>query len=459
MYRKSTYLFIVNSINRFLNFFLRIVLRAVLGANGFGMIAVVLPIQNLILTITSYAISPSVSKFVSEDEAKGEFRDLYPFAFILVGIALFVFGFLITPSFASFLSEDFGEDIVLPLRVMFLGIPFGILFSIFTGIYFGRQMAKKVAIALFIVQLSTITFAYLMGIEYGVSGAVLSFFVAYILGTIFLFASMFRRMSLAIDWKRACEMLRFSLPIIITSIAIVTIVQIDIVVLGRYYTTHETSMYGLVTPTARLVPAFSVALSSLLLPRISSLKASNSHAEIERTFSKAFDVGFTVSLPFTLLIFSFSKEILYVLFDSLEATQSLRVLSIGMFFYSLYYLISSSLQGIGRPRIPMYILGSCALLDVILCFLLIPGNSLLGAATATSISMFTAFLVIFFYARPKGMPKLLNLASVVPLIIIERYLGILDGKMITVVVYSLVGLIYLYLYNRFNGILDVVRNE
>jgi len=416
-------------------------------------------VQNLILTITSYATSPSISKFVSEDEARGEFKDLYPFVFIFVGIALFILGFLMAPGFASFLSEDFGTEIVTPLRVMFLGIPFGILFSIFTGIYFGKQRAKKVAMALFIVQSFTIVLAYILGIEYGVEGAVISFFLAYIIGTLYLLIYLMRTRGWAMDWERAKAMVRFSLPVIVTSFAIVTIFQVDILVLGRYYTTYETSIYGLVTPTARLVPAFSVALSALLLPKMSSLKASNPNTEIERTFTKAFDVGFTVSLPFALLIFSFSREILYVLFDSVDATMSLRILAVGMFFYSLYYLISSALQGLGRPRVPMYILSSCALLDVILCFLLIPTRSLEGAALATSISMFVAFVLVFIYSRPKKVPRLLNMASVVPLLLFEWYFGVLDGKILTVVAYSFAGLIYIYIYNRINGVLDVVKND
>ncbi|MBN1786302.1 MAG: flippase [Candidatus Methanofastidiosa archaeon] len=460
MYRKSTYLFIVNSINRVLNFLLRIVLRAVLGVEGFGTIAVILPIQNLILTITSYAISPSVSKYVSEDEAKGGLRDLYPFLFIPLGLVLFLLGYLMAPSFASFLSEDFGQEIVTPLRVMFLGIPFGVIFSIFSGIFFGKQLARKVAYSLLIVQASTIVLAYLMGLSMGVSGAVLSFFLAYVVGTFFLLTPVARQMAKwSVDWGRGRQMIRFSLPILVTSLAIVSIFQVDIVVLGRYYTTYETSLYGLVTPTARLIPAFSIALSTMLLPKLSSLKVNNFHDEIERTLSKAFDVGFTVSLPFSLLIFSFSREILFVLFDSTEATRSLMILSIGMLFYSLYYLLSSSLQGLGKPRVPMYILSFCALLDVALCFALIPGSSIDGAATATAISMGVAFILVFLYIRPKKMPRLANVLSVIPLIAFERMVGVLDGKATTFAVYMSVGLIYLFLYNRYNGTLDVLRNE
>jgi len=170
-------------------------------------------------------------------------------------------------------------------------------------------------------------------------------------------------------------------------------------------------------------------------------------------------VGFKVSLPFALLILSFSREILYVLFDSVEATQALRILAVGMFFYSMYYLISSCLQGLGRPRIPMYILSSCAFLDIILCFILIPSYSVEGAALATSTSMFVAFLLAFLYSRPNKIPKVLNIASVIPLLLFERCVGILDGKIMTVAVYMVAGLIYFYVYNRLNGVLDVVFND
>lgn len=460
MYRKSTYLFVVNSINRVLNFILRIVLRAVLGTTGFGELAVILPVQNLILTITSYAISPSVSKHVSEDETRGEFKDLYPFLFIFIGLLIFVFGYLISPIFASFLSDDFGGSIVGPLRVMFLMIPFGVIFSVFTGICFGRQKARNAAYALFIVQVSTLSLAYVLGYSFSVDGVVFSFMLAYIVGSLYLFIPYMGKMKKwGLDMVRGRAMLKYSIPVLFTSIAIVTIFQVDIIILGRYFTTKETSLYGLVTPTARLVPAFSIALSTMLLPKLSSLKATNSHEELERTFNKAFDVGFTVSLPFALMIFSFSREILFVMFNSVEATSSLRILSFGMFFYSMYYLLSSSLQGVGKPKVPMAVLSACAILDIVLCFILIPEHSLNGAAMATGSSMFVAFLVMFLYVRPKKLPRIQNVLTIIPLILFERYFGVLGDRYVTVAVYFIVGLIYLLAYIKYNGILGVLRHE
>ncbi|MHC1605628.1 MAG: flippase [Candidatus Methanofastidiosia archaeon] len=458
MYRKSSYLFVANMANRALNFLLRIVLRAVLGVSGFGTIAVILPIQNMILTVTSYAVSPTVSKFVSEDYEIKKKHDLSPFVFIFVGIIFLVIGIALSKSFADFLSDDFGSEIVNILRVMFCVVPLGILFSIFTGIFFGKRKAKVVAISLFIVQCSSVVFAYFLGMSIGIRGAVISFSIAYVVGIIFVLINFLKEdFDTTFDKSRCLEMIKFSLPMLVTSLAIVAIFQADIVILGRYYSTEQTSVYGLVTPTARLIPSFSIALSSMLLPKLSSLKASNSREKISKTIEKAFEVGFVVSLPFALCIIAFSKEILYVLFYAVEGNYALKILAVGMFCYSMFYLFSSSVQGIGKPGVPMYVLSLCAVLDIVFCFLLIPRYGILGAGTATSLSMIMAFVIMLAYVKPGHIPRLMNLISFLPLFIFEKVVGIVDGRIETIVVYSVVGLIYFAAYIKLNRLYEIFR--
>ncbi len=458
MYRKSAYLFVVNMVNRSLNFLLRIMLRAILGLTDYGILAVILPVQNLILTVTSYAVSPSVSKYVSEDEASGRDVGSYPFTFILVGLALCVFGLVGSPYIISFLSADFGEELIWPLRALFFVIPVGVLFSVFTGIFFGKQKARVVAYALFIVQASTVGLAYALGLIGGIMGAVCSFFVGYLLGVLFI-AYHYRSFARSpeFDRKRAASMVRFSLPLLATSLAIVSIFQIDIVILGRYYSTVETSLYGLVTPTARLIPALSIALATMLLPKVSELHAKGISAT--DTISRAIEVGMVASLPFAICIFSFAPEILYVLFDAVDATAALRILSVGMLCYALYYLVSSSLQGMGNSRPPMYIIVCAAVVDVVLCFLLIPPYGITGAAVATSTSMILSFVLIFCYMRPAVHPRLSLILSVIPLLVFEHLVGTVGGKAATFAVYGAVGCLYLIAYVKYTGLLNIIRDE
>jgi stage V sporulation protein B len=460
MYKKSLYLFIANSLNRALNFILRIVLRIALGTTGFGIIAVILPVQNLILTITSYAVTPTVSKYVSDDRARQRGEDPYPFLFAIVGIIIFLIGMVLAPTFAAFLSPQFEKAIIGPLRIMFTVVPVGVVFSVLTGIFFGRQRATIVAGALFSVQAITVAAAYALGVSFGIDGAVCAFIIAYAAGIGVLLVPYLRSVSAhGIDWSRARSMLLFSVPMLITSLGIVTLFQADILVLGRYYGPDETAVYGLVAPTARLIPSFAIALSMMLLPRLSELAALSSTAQASRTVSRAVSITAIVSLPMTYSIMAFSEEILYVLFNATEAVTALRVLALGMFCYSLFYVLSSSLQGYDKPQVPMYALIACALLDVVLCFVLIPPYGILGASVATGASLALAFAVLFAYVRPTIHIPLLNVAGIVPLVVFERLVGAVGGQLTTVVIYGIAGMVYMVAVVRYNGLLTVLREE
>lgn len=461
MFRKSAYLFFVNMANRVLNYFLKIILRIVLGATDYGIIAVVLPVQNMLLTVTSYAVSPTVSRSVSRDGAMGKKDTAYPLYFLIIGGILAIVGFFAAPLFASFLSEEFGNDVVTPLRIMFLVLPVGVLFSIFTGIYFGKGRARVAAYGLFIVQVATLIAACVLGMWGGMVGVACAFMAAYAVGAVYMGLRWYRtfRPSMEASWDKGKEMLRFSLPMLLTSLAIVTIFQLDIIVLGRYYTTEETAIYGLVMPTSRLVPSLAVALSTMLLPKLSSLSHTESVESMMSTVKRAFDVGFVASLPFTLLIFAFSDEVLYVLFESGSASVALKILSVGMLFYSMYYLLSSAAQGMGNPRTPMQIIVACAGLDIILCFALIPRYGITGAAISTSSTMVFAFILICAHLRIRYLPALANILSAIPLLAFEMVFGIVGTKATTFVVYAAVGTVYLLVYAQINGLIRIFRDE
>ncbi|RZN49944.1 flippase [archaeon] len=460
MYKKSLYLFIANTLNRALNFILRIVLRIALGSTGFGIIAVILPVQNLILTITSYAVTPTVSKYVSEDRARQQGEDPYPFLFAVVGIILFAAGMVLAPAFASFLSPQFEKAIIGPLRIMFAVIPIGVVFSVLTGIFFGRQRAAIVAGALFLVQVVTVASAYVLGISLGVDGAVFAFIIAYAAGIAVLLVPYLRSVSAhGFDWTRARSMLRFSLPMLVTSLGIVTLFQADIIVLGRYYGPDETAVYGLVAPTSRLIPSFAIALSMMLLPRLSELTARRSTHLARRTVSRALSVTAIVSLPLTFSLMAFSEEVLFVLFDTTEAVMPLRILAFGMLCYSLFYVLSSSLQGYDKPHVPMYALSVCAVLDVVLCFMLIPRYGILGASVATGASLAIVLIVLFSYVRPSLDIPVLNMAGIIPLVVFEHFVGIVGGPVTTVVIYGLAATVYMVAVVHYNGLLALMREE
>ncbi|MCK4311043.1 MAG: oligosaccharide flippase family protein, partial [Methanomicrobia archaeon] len=61
MFKKSLMLFGTNILNRGFNFLFRVLLKNILSTTEFGILSVILPVQSLIVMLTSYGITPSIS--------------------------------------------------------------------------------------------------------------------------------------------------------------------------------------------------------------------------------------------------------------------------------------------------------------------------------------------------------------------------------------------------------------
>ncbi len=96
-----------------------------------------------------------------------------------------------------------------------------------------------------------------------------------------------------------------------------------------------------------------------------------------------------IVIPMCIGISLFSTPILQITFPKfLDAAPALSILVIGMTFYSLFAISSSIVQGIGNPRIPMYVLVTGAIATFILNWLMVPIYGIVGGAIATTIACF-----------------------------------------------------------------------
>ena len=444
MFKKSLMLFGTNILNRGFNFLFRVLLKNILNTTQFGIFSVITPVQSLILMLTSYGITPSISKFVSEYKAKKENYTKSSFGFIFIGLILFGVLFLLASPFSSFFGKEF-SNYEYYFRIAIIIVPFGIIFSIFTGIFMGIKRVKIVSILLIIMQIFSLIFGISMAF-YKFSLIFLAFGFGYSISS-FFGIYFYRKYDIngIFSFSEFKKIFKFSLPISATAIGLVFLFNTDIIILGHYFTPLETSIYGIVMPTARLIPAFSIALASVVLPEISEKMALKER--IEEKIKNSFSLNFYMSVPITVLVFAFSKEILYVISGETSGYNALRILSIGMFAYSIYYTSNSIFQGTDRPQIPAEIMGFTVILNIFLNFLLIPEYSIFGAGLATSISCIFAASSSLVLLKPKLSFDLRYLIILLPLFIFEYLIG-LHGRFLTFLIYGIFGgcilLIYLY---------------
>ncbi|WP_263640850.1 lipid II flippase MurJ [Methanobrevibacter arboriphilus] len=110
---------------------------------------------------------------------------------------------------------------------------------------------------------------------------------------------------------------------------------------------------------------------------------------LSKYVSQSYKYSMLIVIPMCIGISLFSTPILQITFPKfLDAAPALSILVIGMTFYSLFAISSSIVQGIGNPRIPMYVLVTGAIATFILNWLMVPIYGIVGGAIATTIACF-----------------------------------------------------------------------
>ncbi len=374
----------------------RVLMGRMLTPYEFGLLNLALPIQYLILILTSSGVAPSVAKFVSECDAKGEVErgrrvmaSVVVF-YTLVGFALSFFFILLSPAIGIYVFHE--PSAVTPLMISSLSIGFGFTVAAYTGIFQGRRRMDFMAATLALQQGLRIIFAVAMVYGgYRVIGGILGSTLGFV-AAVPVAHALFKRSQNefgGFSLEEFKEVFRFSLPISATALASFVLTYGDIILVGFYLNTEDVGIYSAASPTSRLLLAFSTALYATLLPSIAGLKSGGRGKEIREYALQAYKMLLLVFLPLLALSYVFSTPIITILFgDSYAAAAApFSVLMIGTLFFGIFTLNSGIFQGVGRPALPMRILMIAAVFDVFLNAILIPRYALMGAAVATSSSM------------------------------------------------------------------------
>lgn len=402
---------------RVLGYLYRVIAGRMLTPYEFGILNLALPIQYMVIVLSSSGIAPAISKFVSEHEAKKDVkkRDLVISSslvfYTLLGTVFGLVFYLASPYVGLYLFND--EHVVGPLKIASVALPFGILVAVYTGIFQGFKRMEYMGGTLVLEQILRIGFAVLlMSISFSAVNAILGSTLGFI-AVLPAAYMLFRRMGLRISrysFDEFKKVFRFSLPVSATALASFTLAYIDILLLGHFLSAEEVGIYSAASPTSRLVMAFSAALYAVMLPSISEINAKRDSAQLKKYVGYAYKLSVAILLPVTLVSVLLSEPIITTLFGAsyAAAATSFEILVVGTAFLGIFTLNSSIFQGVGKPGTPMAILISAAVLDVVLNLTLIPRFEITGAAAASTLTF------VF--------------AGVASTVLLRRYLNIIKKK-------------------------------
>lgn len=421
--RGSLIIFIGNIIFRLGGYIYRFLMAILLGPTAYGILGITLPFQGIFQTLSAGGLPPAIAKYVAEYEAVDEKdmarQTIYTALKIMVFLGLF-FGVMMIFVVAPFLAYTYLQKpaALIPLQIVGLITPFSVIVGAFRGAFQGVYKMEYIVYTRAVEQLGMILFAtafVLIGLSTvgALWGTVLGYSLS-VVAAIYIFKfHMGKYIPKASDdfiftrrdeLKLATTLVKFSIPVIITAIAEMLIYNICTIVMGKFLTFNDIGFFAAADPIARLPLIISISIATTILPASSEAFKLKDISALQNYVSEAYKLSLLFVVPMCVGLALFATPTLAILYFKnpayIAGASALAILSIGMTFYSIFSISTSIIQGIGNPRIPMYILIGGAIVTSVLNWAMVPTMGIAGGALATSIAcLFMMIPCVFFVFR------------------------------------------------------------
>lgn len=379
-----------------ISFLSTLVIGRLLGPEGYGAIALGSAALATVSTLVLLGMHTGVGRFLPRYDDPARRRGVLVSAFQLVlPLSLLAGGGLIVfaePIAASVFSD---ESVAPVLRVFGLAMPFASVEKLAVG---GIQGTKRSTPKVFVENVTAhitrlVLAVIILALGFDAAGVawayVLGHAAAAMLGVYYLYryTSLFTRTE-ATPMHR--ELLAFSAPLIVSSIMVKILADIDTFLLGYFVSTADVGIYNVLYPLATMLTAVLASFGFLFVPILSELHAEGDVAEMKHMYQLVTKWIFMVSLPIVLVIALFPELLLRYTYgpDYVEGAFALSILAVGFFIHAVAGPNYKTLTAMGNTRLIMYDNIGAAALNVALNVVLIPRYSYLGASVATVISYF-----------------------------------------------------------------------
>ena len=444
--RGSFIIFIGNIIFRLGGYIYRFLMAILLGPTAYGILGITLPFQGIFQTLSAGGLPPAIAKYVAEYEAVNEKdmarQTIYTALKIMVFLGFF-FGVLMIFVVAPWLADHYLHKpaALIPLQIVGLITPFSVIVGAFRGAFQGVYKMEYIVYTRAVEQLGMILFAtafVLIGLSTvgALWGTVLGYSLS-VVAAVYIFkfhmgkfipeateGFVFTKRD---ELKLAGTLVKFSIPVIITAIAEMLIYNICTIVMGRFLTFDDIGFFAAADPIARLPLIISISIATTILPASSEAFKLKDIQSLQKYVSEAYKFSLLFVVPMCVGLALFATPTLRVLYFKNPAyvagASALAILSIGMTFYSIFAISTSIIQGIGNPRIPMYILVGGAIVTGIINWIMVPTMGIAGGALATSIACLLMMIPCIFFVFRLTKTKAPT-SAIVKIIISSSIMGI-----------------------------------
>lgn len=370
---KSTIILIIGGgITKILAMVIKIFLTRAVGDFGIATYMMVLPTFNLFITLCSLSLSTSISKLISERRnSKRVVLSIVPvsllYNFILMGILI-----IMAPFVANNLLKN--ELTYYPIMSIAFTLPFICISSILKGYFYGNENMTPFVISNILEQIVRLLFIIFIipklmvhGIVFAICGVVLinvvSEFASIVCLILFIPNKKVNFNDFKYDKSILKDVLDISLPTtgsrLIGSISyffepiILTFVLLKVGFNNDFITQEYGVITGYVQPLLLLPSFFTMAISTSLLPVISSSYSKGRYEYAKKKLKQALVISFTIGILFTLVFMLIPEFLLGFIYNTNLGVNYIRIICP---FFLLHYIqgpLTAYLQAVNMSNVAM----------------------------------------------------------------------------------------------------------
>ncbi len=426
--------FLGTAFARVLGYLIRAGIARGFGQEFYGLYSTGLALFTVVVAVALFGVPYALPRQISFHVAKGEWRDVKQSivnAFLTLagigGILTIAFlvstrtlasGFFHSPKIEVFLYY-FGASIPFYLFLRLTAVVFG-GFKNMRALVFFRDISRQGLIFLFLVVF------WLLSLP----GTHLGSIYLVGLGTGCAIAALTARRRLpaelkghSVSLRAAGAFLKFSGPLMFVNVIMMSLHYTDTILLARFLDQEQVGIYNAAVPLADLLGVVYESFIPLTVPVMTTYFARKNGAFFRDVYSISCKWIYILTLPCYVLVLLYPEFLIHLMFgqEYISAARVLQVLSSGIFFSALVGPVGNVLIVIGRPKLVLLNSVGALVINVALNIVLIPIHGLLGAATATMISVLlyngVALAQVFYLQRivpPLSVYARISMAAAVP---------------------------------------------
>ncbi len=401
--RNVTAIFSIRFFGAILGILFSIVLARVLGANEVGIYFQAINIALIGTIIGRMGLDNAVLKFTaiySKNNEWGKVNGVYQQA-INICLKSSVLATIVLYFTSGMIAEYFYKDmnIVFPIQLMVISI---IPFSLMTLHAEMLKGLEKTRLAIIVQNvlipftcLSVLIFFRNVGdINIAIYAYIFSVILSCAISYMFWKKSVKHNQFITIESK---QLLEIGLPLLLVASMGLILSITDSMMLAFWLDSRTVGIYGVVAKVVFLSSMLLVVVNSIVAPKIASAFSNNEFYEVKNILIKSIMYLFGVALLILLLFIGFSSFILEIFgTEFVNGKKALLILAFGQFIVLSTGPIAYTLMMTGKEKVYRNIVIFSAILNVILNIILIPKHHMIGAATATAISLSTKNIITFF---------------------------------------------------------------